>query len=48
MLSRPVINVAILLKTHSIMPGSYVEQYAQDVDFQEVYLNLIQGHQVEE
>ena len=48
MLSRPTINVAILLKNHYVMPKSYVEQYAQDADFQEVYLNLSQGHQVEE
>ena len=44
MISIPVINVAILLKNHSVMPESYVEQYALDVDFQEVYLNLSQGH----
>ena len=44
MLSRPAINVAILLHNHFVMPKSYVEQYAQDANFQEVYLNLSQGH----
>ena len=48
MLSILVINVAILLKSNSAFPESNVEQYAQDADFQEVYLNLSQGHQVEE
>jgi hypothetical protein len=28
MLSRPVVNVAILLKNNSVLPESYVEQYA--------------------
>ena len=37
MLSRPAINVAILLKNHYVLPESYVEQYVNDVDFQEVY-----------
>ena len=45
-ISRTIINVAILLKNHSVMPESYVEKNAHDVDFQEVYLNLSQGHQV--
>lgn len=48
MLSRSVVNVSILLNNHSVFPESYVEQYANDVDFQEVYSNLSQGHQVEE
>ena len=46
MLSRPIVNETFLLKNHSVLPESYVEQYAHDADFQEVYLNLIQGHQV--
>ena len=33
MLSRPTVNVAILLKNNFVMLESYVEQYAQDVDF---------------
>ena len=48
MLSRPVINVSILIKNHFVLPESYVEQYAHHADFQEVYSNLSQGHQVEE
>ena len=48
MFSRLVVNVAILLKNNFVLPESYVEQYAHDADFQEVYSNLSQGHQVEE
>ena len=48
MISRSTINVAILLKNHYGLPKSYVEQYACDAEFQEVYSNLSQGHQVEE
>ena len=47
-LSRPILNATILLKNHYVLPESYVEQYAHDANFQEVYLNLSQGHQVEE
>ena len=47
MLSRLVVNVAILLKNNYVLLESYVEQYSQDADFQEVYSNLSQGHQVE-
>ena len=47
-LSTPVVNVAILLKNNFSFSESYVEQYTQNVDFQEVYFNLSQGHQVEE
>lgn len=48
MFSRQVVNVAVLLKNHFVLPESYVEQYTQDADFQQVYSNLSQGHQVEE
>ena len=48
MLSRPVVNVTILLKNNYVLPESYVEQYTLDADFQEVYSKLSQGHQVEE
>jgi len=48
MISRPIVNVAILLKSHFVLPESYVEQYAHDTDFQELYSNLSQGHQVKE
>ena len=48
MFSRLVVNLANLLKNHYVLPESYVEQYAHDANFQEVYSNLSQGHQVEE
>lgn len=48
MFSIPAVNVTILLKSNYVLPKSYVEQYAQDVNFQEVYLNFSQGHQVED
>ena len=48
MISRPIVNVAILLKNNSVLLESYVEQYAHDAHFQELYSNLSQGHQVEE
>lgn len=47
-LSRLVVNVAIFLKNNYCFPKIYVEQYAHDAEFQEVYSNLSQGHQVEE
>ena len=48
MFSRPVVNVAILLKNNFFVLESYVEQYTQDTKFQKVHLNLSQGRQVEE
>lgn len=48
MISRLIVNVAILLKSHFVFPKSYVEQYTHDADFHEVYSNLSQGHKVEE
>ncbi len=47
-LSRLIINVAILIKNNFVLPEIYVEKYAQDAEFQEVYLKFSQGHQVEE
>ena len=48
MLSRPIINASTILKHKSVMHESYIEQYAQDVDFKDVYATLIHGKQVEE
>ena len=48
MLSRPIINASIILKHNSILYESYIEQYAQDVDFNDVYATLSHGKQVEE
>ena len=48
MLSRPIISASTLLKNDSIVHESYIEQYAHDVDFQDVYASLSEGNQVEE
>ena len=48
MLSRPIISAPILLKNDSIIYDIYIEQYAHDVDFQDVYASLSEGNQVEE
>ena len=43
MLSRPIINASTILKHNSILHESYIEQYAQDIDFKDVYATLSQG-----
>ena len=48
MISRPIVNSAIILKHNSIMHENYIEQYANDSDFQDVYESLSQGNQNEE
>jgi len=48
MLSRPIINASTILKHSSVLHESYIEQYAQDVDFKDVYATLSHGKQVEE
>jgi len=48
MLSRPIISASTLLKNDSVVHESYIEQYAHDVDFQDVYASLSEGNQVEE
>ena len=48
MLSRPIISAYTLLKNDSIVHESYIEQYAHDADFQDVYASLSEGNQVEE
>ena len=48
MLSKPIVNSAIILKHNSIMHESYIEQYVNDSDFQDVYENLSKGNQSEE
>ena len=40
MLSRPIINASTILKHNSVMHESYIEQYAQDIDFKDVYAAL--------
>ena len=46
MISNPIVNSSILLKHNSVLHESYIEQYAYDNDFQDVYANLSQGNQV--
>jgi len=48
MLSRPIVSASIILKHNSTMHEIYIERYAQDDDFKDVYANLIQGNHVEE
>ena len=48
MLSRPIIGAVILLKNDSIVHDSYIEQYAFDDDFKDVYVSLSKGNHVEE
>ena len=48
MLSRPIINSSTILKHNSVIHEIYIEQYAQDIDFKDVYATLSQGKQVEE
>ena len=45
--SIPPIATSINLKNTSLSHDSYVEQYAIDEDFKEVYVNLTLGAQVE-
>ena len=47
-LSRPIINASTILKHNSMLHESFIEQYAQDVDFKDVYATLSHGKQVEE
>ena len=46
MLSRPPIVASIILKNTSLSHDSYVEQYAIDEDFKEVYEKLTHGAHV--
>ena len=48
MLSRTIISASTLLKNDSIAHDIYIEQYAHDIDFQDVYASLSKGNQVEE
>ena len=44
----PIISATTLLKNYSIAHESYIEQYASDVAFKDVYANLSEGNHVEE
>ena len=48
MISRPIISAATLLKNNYVFNESYIEKYALDNDFQDVYTRSSQGNQVEE
>jgi len=48
MFSRPIFNASTILKHNSVLHEIYIEQYAQDVDFKDVYATLSHVRQVEE
>ena len=48
MISRPIVNSFVILKHNFVLQESYIEQYANDSGFQEVYTSLSQGNQIEE
>jgi len=48
MLSRSIISASTILKHISVLHESYIEQYAQDIDFRDVYATLSQDKPVEE
>jgi len=48
MLSRPIVNVSIILEHNFVLHESYIEKYAQDIEFKNVYAILSQGKRVEE
>jgi len=48
MLSRPIINASTILKHNLVLHESYIKQYAQDIDFKDIYATLSQGKRVEE
>ena len=48
MISRPIISAYTLPKNDSIVHEIYIEKYAHDIDFQNVYDRLSEGNQVEE
>lgn len=47
-ISRRILNSFVILKHNSVLHESYIEQYANDSNFQEVYAILSQGNQIEE
>ena len=48
MLYRLIISATTLLKHNFVLHESFIEQYALDNDFQDVYASLSRGNQVEE
>ena len=47
-ISRPIVNSSILLKHNSSLHESWIEQYAYDNEFQDVYARLRKGNEIEE
>ena len=47
MLSRTPMNASIILQNSSLTHESYIEQYAEDKYFKEVYASLIHGKKEE-
>jgi len=47
-LSIPIINASAILNYNSVLHESYTKQYAQDIDFKDVYATLSQSERVEE
>jgi hypothetical protein len=45
MLSRPFINASVILRYNPLAHESYVEQYAKDEDFKDVYEALTHDNQ---
>ena len=48
MISRPIVNSSILLEHNFVLHEIYIEKYANDNDFQDVYASLRQRNQIEE
>ena len=46
MLSRPIVNSSIILKHNFVLHESYIEQYAYDNEFRDVYASLSQGNKI--
>ena len=46
MLSRPIINASTILKHNYVLHESYIKQYAQDMDFKDVYATSSLGKRV--
>jgi hypothetical protein len=43
MLSRPVVNPFLIMKNTSLVHDNYVEKYARDDEFRDVYAALTKG-----
>ena len=48
MISRPTVSASVIFKHNPMFHESYVEQYALDTGFKDVYATLCRTNQVEE